>query len=374
MSAQTNNVLAILILVVGLAVLVTSALFDNFACALIGGAACTAAIGLYVPAIATPSLMTVSMLVALAIAEVGLFWMAGDVADSGLVRDYSPGYASITGLGQSPNPGHHQVRMTDENGQVVYDVTYSIGQDGFRVTPGTSEDGGRVNFYGCSILYGEGVKDDETLPYFVSTATSDAGQRVAVKNFAASGFGVHQAVKILRVGEARQGDVNVLLTVPWHASRSACIHDWTVGAPRFQRSAGGELEEAGVCPARAPPLPLDIPVLRHSKIYQTVANALATDRPIMDEDIELYLALVSEMSQLSKARGQWFVVGFLPADERYFADTQYSNERIRQSLVKQADAVIDLGLEGAEAAPSTQYPLHELDGHPNRLANQVRAT
>ncbi len=94
----------------------------------------------------------------------------------------------------------------------------------------------------------------------------------------------------------------------------------------------------------------------------------------MDEDIELYLALVSEMSQLSKARGQWFVVGFLPADERYFADTQYSNERIRQSLVKQADAVIDLGLEGAEAAPSTQYPLHELDGHPNRLANQVRAT
>lgn len=65
-----------------------------------------------------------------------------------------------------PLPGSHRVVATHRaRGEVIYDVTYTVDEAGRRVTPGP---GGPFHrycvFVGDSFTYGEGVKDEETLP------------------------------------------------------------------------------------------------------------------------------------------------------------------------------------------------------------------
>jgi hypothetical protein len=285
-------------------------------------------------------------------------------------RTYPDGYTQATDLGNQPSPGIHASKSISPAGKIIYNIKYSIGDDGFRITPGNKLGASRrVNFLGCSFTYGEGLNDDETLPYFVVQAMRD----VSVKNLGFHGWGVHQALRILEGERDARGDANVLLTAPWQASRSACVHDWNQGSPRYEVS-GEKLIRTGKCPARTEVLPRNPPIIGSSNIYQQVAQELNRERGITKDDIDLYLAIIGEIGNISKKRGQKLIIAFIKADEAYLSSSGYSNEAIFKKLQAVGDIAIDVTLAPKSEMLPSIYRLHELDGHPSRVANQERAT
>ena len=102
-------------------------------------------------------------------------------------------------LGVRPAPGLHTTAKMTYGGRTVYDVTYSFDEHGLRISP-PDERGFEqpcVLFFGGSFTFGEGVEDDEAMPY---RAGVRAAGRAAVRNFGFSGYGPHQMLAAIESG------------------------------------------------------------------------------------------------------------------------------------------------------------------------------
>jgi len=77
-------------------------------------------------------------------------------------------------------------RLTVE-GDTVYDVTYSLNDERYRVVPGSEsiDSPNAIVFFGGSFTFGEGVEDHETLPAHIAKRT----ENTVVRNFALMGHG-----------------------------------------------------------------------------------------------------------------------------------------------------------------------------------------
>jgi hypothetical protein len=317
---------------------------------------------------ASGGLLAVSLLASLALAEFLVPWLLGAPEQQVRVLD-APHYWGRGDLGARPNEGRFRTLKSLSDGTPIYDVVYSIGPDHQRITPGDAGRSSRVNFMGCSVTYGEGLQDHETLPaYFVQQL-----EGVQARNFAFHGYGPQQALAVLQSPRDTQGQVNVFVTAPWHALRSACKPIWTIGSPRYRLADGGELRRDGACGDILQPwLPASLTrQLARSAVFVAVRDQVMGG--VSDGDIELYLAIVQAMTRVSHERGQRQVVGFIKADEVFFQGTRFSNASVLAELRKRADEVIDLTLSPrAEDIPRPHY-LHALDRHPSAEANLERA-
>lgn len=267
-------------------------------------------------------------------------------------------------IGPQPRPGQHTARSLDDKDNVVYDVIYSIGTDGFRITPGKVALDGRkhlhINFFGCSFTFGEGLQDNQTLPYF---AQQD-GKDIEVKSYGVSGYGVHQALAIMQSDRKPTGEINFLLTAPWHADRSACIPSYAAGTPHYRLAPNGELVRDGFCGGNA--------ITKRSALVASLKTPLHYGGT-QDQQIALYLAIIKQMQAISQARGQSFVIGFIKADQDFFQGTNWSNEKIMDTLRQDGIKVIDMTLAPTSEQTPMMYFLSPLDKHPSMQANKARA-
>ena len=300
---------------------------------------------------------------ALAIAEFALYSKPKVYHDpsSGYRRDYG----RQTDIGSQANPGIHTSRLVTSDGEVIYDVIYSIGEDGFRVTPQSISKSKHVNFFGCSFTFGEGLNDNQTLPFYFEQILDSYSS----KNFGFHGYGAHQALAILQSDRRTKGDINFFLTSPWHSLRSACKPAYTAGSPRYAL-VGEQISYVGKC--REGDLSLMRKIIQQANVFnlyeQTKNISVATD-----DDFALYLAIVEKIYIISKERGQQFIVGFISAEENFFDGTSYSNKRIFDSLKERADQLIDLTLADSTETLPREYYIHPLDKHPSAAANKERA-
>ena len=106
-------------------------------------------------------------------------------------------------LGYGPRPGVRVVSRKTVGNQLIYDVDYTISDRRVRVTRG-NPNGDTWLFMGCSLMFGEGVNDDETLPAYFS---ADLGYQANVVNLGFHGYGPHQMLRSLEL------DLPVLLSM-----------------------------------------------------------------------------------------------------------------------------------------------------------------
>jgi hypothetical protein len=143
--------------------------------------------------------------------------------------------------------GPRRARATvTRNGVLVYDVFYTIGDDGFRVTPGGSAAGQPVLVMGDSYHFGYGLEDDQTLAFHM--ARRSAG-RLRPINLAVFGYGPHQVLRQLQLGiPAQSGSrafAHLLLSVTDdHVLRAGGRYSWQRNSPRYEL-ADGRLRLAG---------------------------------------------------------------------------------------------------------------------------------
>ena len=341
----------------------------NFGGLLAGLAIGLAACAVLLRPLRTLLTMVVSIVLALALVELGLGWLQPDNAQTHYDRDsdYVKHYWSQTDIGSIPRPGAHTTRKLAANGELIYAATYTIGDDGFRVTPGSDGPKGRprANFLGCSVTFGEGLNDSDTFAARISSKLPAA----QIKNYGIHGYGMHQALAILESDRDTSGKLNFVLTAPWHAERSACLPSFALGSPRYRRLADGGVQRDGVCGGIAyyPAARL----LSLSRVYSLVKQAVQS-REGQDAQIELYLALIQRMAELSRSRQQTLMIGFMKAEAKWFTGS-FSNEKIVQRLQAMPVEVIDLTLSEKPEDSPEKYRLHKLDAHPTALANEDRA-
>ena len=111
--------------------------------------------------------------------------------------------------------------------KLLYQVKYTIDDHGLRIaSPSVNTEKRQSNcllFFGDSFTFGEGVKDDETMPYRVSEKTK---RRYHAYNFAFLGYGPHQMLAQLQEGlvdaaiECKPA-VAIYQALPDHVSRAA---------------------------------------------------------------------------------------------------------------------------------------------------------
>lgn len=319
------------------------------------------------------SVLVLSFLFAVTAAE---FFLSTERMLNALTRyggDFTSGYYAGSDLGVQGRPGVHTARKLLRIGGTIFDVKYTIGADGFRVTPAPAPAppsaptaGRRINFFGCSYMFGEGVNDDETLPYFVAKYGG-----FAVKNYAFQGYGPHQALAILQSGRDTAGAVNFFLTVPWHAPRAACVPEWTAHSPRYVLD-GGKAVRAGTCretPAAARGF---FATLADGSMIVEVLDDLLHRGRSQDRQLDLHIALIGEMQEISLRRGQELVVGYLRTRDGWFAGS-YTNDRFIAALQRKGIRVIDLTLGESLFDLDGRHVIHLLDAHPSRAANAERA-
>lgn len=108
---------------------------------------------------------------------------------------------NITGYGALPNVSGKTISRSKRTGEIIYDVTYSTNENGWRKIPSSNANSKKCFlFFGDSFTYGEGLNDDETLPFFFGKEMKD----YQIFNFGYHGYGPHQALALILSGEVER--------------------------------------------------------------------------------------------------------------------------------------------------------------------------
>jgi hypothetical protein len=340
---------------------------------------------------------TISIVVTLAIAETALGYLPALIAkkpDSGIntakdktvfayfdsAQTYNtPAYWHLGEFGSQPKPGIFTAKKVASNGDVLYDTIFTIGPDGFRVTPKYGEkQSHRINFLGDSFTFGEGVADNQTMAYYVGDLVNKQGvsklNPLQVKNYGIHGWGIHQSLAILQSKLDSQANVDFVLTAPWHASRAACADFFTLGSPKYKLEESGLVKRDGYCRSfgwveHSPKVLRGL--ITSSKVFNLIQDSLLVVND-QDKQIQLYLGVLRTIQQEVKQRGEQLVVGFIKADDAWFVGS-YNNDKILAELKKSGIQVIDMTLADKNENLNPKFYVHELDKHPSGLGNLERS-
>lgn len=272
--------------------------------------------------------------------------------------------------------------------ELIYDVTYSIDSSGLRVgSPISSNntDTRSVLFFGGSFTFGEGVDDEETMPYQVGIIT---GGKYACYNFGFHGYGPHQMLAALE-NDSVENITNhcpkyaIYQGMTPHVARSAGLTSWDNQGPRYILNDGEELIFAGKMSDihkegtwRTNPLVskwywVALAQLRKSSILK---RAFFEKWSISDKDIDLYVALVDRARALFESRypdGEFHVIFW---DVKLGKGQSKYDDKVLKRLYSKAIRVhlISKALPGYDNNV-LQYVISVHDHHPNALTHSLIA-
>jgi hypothetical protein len=331
-------------------------------------------------------------------------------------------YYQTSWLGVQAKPGKYRAHKIHPNTTTIYDVIYHIGPDRFRVTPAIDyENGGnikviytqtylehllsqvkqghvegiirfdksvkpkRINMFGGSFVFGEGVNSNETIPYYFSKLNKDYN----VKNYGSHMFGVHEALAILESDMDTKGDINFLLTAPWHAHRLECERGQSAAnKPTYILDNDLIVMRKGTCKnfeyPPAPPLPSRFDSMVHNMFivkkldfdgqYGSWAQHYFRYKGLQESSIDLYIAIINKIYKISETRGQEFVLGFMKADKKYFYSL-YNNDLIISKLKNLGISVVDMTLaKQSDNVPNKYVIDQKFERHASAIAHYERAS
>ena len=186
--------------------------------------------------------------VVLLLLAVGEAWLATadvlEAREAGRIRRrqvYVTSDDPVLGYVLKPNTRRRAAKYYDA--ETVYDVTCTVDADGLRVSPPSRTDcTSSVLFFGCSNTYGEGVNDEQTMPYRVGVLTDG---HFRIYNFGLHGYGPQHMLAMIEAGrvqsivkEPPQHAIYQAL-YPSHAYRAAGKRAWVRTGPRYTIDSSG---------------------------------------------------------------------------------------------------------------------------------------
>jgi hypothetical protein len=278
----------------------------------------------------------------------------------------------ILGYAPSPNFILPSARRLVGN-ELIYDVKYSIDANGLRRShPNGSVPSAApcVIFFGGSFTFGEGVNDDETMPYRVALR---AREPIHVYNFGFPGYGPHQMLSALEHGVVdrviRNCDsrlVAIYQAISHHVNRAAGLSPWDPHGPRYRLAPDGRIQFTGPlherhddCKAVRSVLQQISRQLERSRIWRKMHNYKFA---FPDDQLPLFTKIVERAENIVEAMGGVFhvIVWDTNPDGRKVAEA-LRNENVALHLISRI-------LTDYEHHPE-RYTLHPYDLHPNAFAH-----
>lgn len=219
-----------------------------------------------------------------------------------------------------------KVRGTNKrNGEILYNVTYSTDEYGRRITPAQDSKAATrfILFFGCSLTFGEGVEDNETLPFRVSEIAS----KYKVYNYGVGGYGPqHMLVKLQSPQlpseiKERDGGILVYTFIDHHIPRAIGwmqILSWGSHFPYYVMDDGDRLIRKGSFTSGRPLLTYFYVLMWKSHLVKYLNSRLRLPR-IGDEHIKLTVRIIEESRNTFRERfhSERFYVLIYPENGQY---------------------------------------------------------
>jgi hypothetical protein len=284
-------------------------------------------------------------------------------------RFYSPDYWRSDEFGIiEAKPGQYRSFLKNlKNDQFTYDVTYAIDEYGRRITPIDKGDRDRfILFFGCSFTYGEGVHNDQTLPYYVGRLATQH----TPYNYGYHGLGPFDALaKIESIdfkNEVRETQGIIIYTfMPDHLNRlmgSMSTMAWHFNGAYYRKSAAGKLVRNGDFKTGRPIRTRLYTLLSKSRILEALKINLPPK--IGDYDLKFFVQTCQAMDTIIKEkfpRSAFYVVIYPGTD----------SDRLVQYLKEGGIKYLDYTQLFDRSDP--KFYLSEDDHHPAPLAYQLVA-
>jgi hypothetical protein len=301
------------------------------------------------------------------ILALGLFeaWLTGwfpwQNRGSGLEYIAKGGYfRSHSILGYAPKK-NRQARGRKYHGKKkIYDVSYTIDPNGFRVGPNRAGVGHpSVLFFGGSFTFGDGVNDDEAMPYRFEAESNGAFKSF---NFGFHGYGPHQMLAILENGMEKNivrdypPKFAVYFAIPEHIERCAGNAYWDPAGPRYVLNADGNPEYTGPFYGF-----FRRNLMKVMNRAQFLIRFISAPKKRTPADIDRFVAIVKASKEIFNERyaGKFYVLLWDTGDAAY--------SELLSKLSENQIAVIKINEILPGHSNSTQYIIPH-DGHPNQLA------
>ena len=294
-------------------------------------------------------------------------------------------YLNLCAHGPCAHPGvfhpHEKVVRPGQADETIYDATYTIDSDHSRFAPidsKSSKPGIAVNFFGGSFMFGEGLNDDQTIPYFFTRFVPGA----TVKNYGFHGHGVHNSLKLLDDGKVAPAQIQIIMTGAYHAPRASCGKDYTMNHPSYRLKSNGKRQSEYVsrCSERDPDELRAINQTGFDALYDNYLSKLKLSKllfnPVREaytpKQMDLYAAVLSDFRQLSEERNATPVVMYLKEPWRRLLALPDYADPMPEKLDEEGYSWVDVSLAPNFRNVPRQYYLHKLNKHPSALANCLR--
>lgn len=272
-------------------------------------------------------------------------------------------YGAPFGYELTPNNVVRYSCRDEASGRMVMDTRATINKSGFRYTRGEVDAESVFVFIGCSMTFGFGLSDDETLPHYFSVNT---GFRHRVLNLGVSGYGPHQSLRDLELDlhmgrdgvDPKRVKAVVFSLLDDHARRAE--NPTHPGEPRYVLE-GGKLVFAGAIPDSFFRSRMAV-LLDRGRIYPKLRSAWQNSRnsPNGEYKWQLTLALLQRMDGICREQyGSGLIVVHWDDDPK-----------VREQLAAAGIAVIrvDDVFEAGWRHQFIKYAIY--DGHPSAYANR----
>ncbi len=264
-------------------------------------------------------------------------------------------------LGYQPIPGVHNFK-TITNGEVIVNKFYTIGDNGFRVTPKINNmiKQKSLNFFGGSFAFGFGLNDNETMPYLLQKYLKNW----KIENYGVNGYGVHQMLALIQKEPNILADINILMTVEGHIPRATCKRHFSFGTPKYIINNKKELIRSGYCQFGIVDK-IQVPkifgsIINRSEIKNYVFNLFNSSKNFYDQNSrEIYFAILEEINKIVKKNNKIFIIGYMDT-------TTKLNKELIKSIDERKIDIIDLTLD----KKNNKYWLP--DKHTSKLGNEKR--
>lgn len=271
------------------------------------------------------------------------------------------------GYSMTPNTAY-SIKVTRE-GKAVYDVVHSIDAQGGRVSPPGNDGKIAIILAGDSFNFGDGLRDDETLSYFLQKA---AGNKLRVPNIAVSGYGMHQVLRQLELDVplrygATHFDWLVLSVVDNHIERANGRYDWSRGSPHYVLDGTNRVKYAGTFAGANPPAWLKR-LRSGSRLFLAFEQGWVQLMPTQDGHV--FAAILASVQDLAMHKYQARVLVLYHAGETYFKD--YAGRRaVFHRLFKEANVPF---IDVYQAVPNIDASYFiPGDGHASAKLNAILA-
>lgn len=283
-------------------------------------------------------------------------------------------------------PSIYSVVNRFPNGDTVYNTSYTILNDtlpagvhfNFRKGYKCDSSKNEVVFLGCSLTFGQGLADTQSLPYLYGAAA-----HVSTLNMACIGYGIHQVYELFNGKFSTQNNHHRIFVYPFfydHLLRANGAYGWNTAGPFFDIDHDTLVNRGPLYNYRwlkgdswsyYASLFGTFQVIKdnvHHAIYSGAAKKLA------ETDYKRCFMMMNEMAKkINAAGGHLVILNWADYNWFYKPLSDISKSKVNQALD-------NLSKSGAQVIPVTSIidmkdPKNFIpfDGHPSAAANQAIA-